>query len=444
MDGFLPVELELDIESPAAGGTSIARYDGQVVFVAGAIPGERVRVQTVKGSSAKFLRAKVTEVISPSPFRVPDRRANYLPVGVSVTDNGFGGMDYAHVDLAHSRLLKADILKDQLIRIAHIDRDITVEAAPGESDGTEWRTRIQLAIDAQGRPGMLESGSHTVVPVSSVPLACPEIAAAGLPNMRLAGASRLEAAWAGDHGALIVRGDPGAAALAEVSVSMGPEWSILAETGTSGSSGARSGGRRSRGQRSGSSDPLGRLGVVRGSDELRQRVGGREFRVAADGFWQVHRAAPKLLSGLVTEAIEPSVTSITDLYCGVGLLGIGAATAHDASLFGVEGSKSAIHHARRNAQGLAASFEAVRADRAELPKSEAIILDPPRSGAGKAVNAKLIASSANTVVYVSCDQATLARDLLALTAGGFEIESLRGFDLFPLTAHMETVTVLRR
>src|SRR5699024_11894170 len=85
-----------------------------------------------------------------------------------------------------------------------------------------------------------------------------------------------------------------------------------------------------------------------------------------------------------------------------------------------------------------------RVDRARLPDSDVIILDPPRAGAGKTVTSALIGSAARTIVYVSCDSATLARDLARLTDGGFAIESLTGFDLFPLTAHLETVTVLRR
>ncbi|MDN6605557.1 MAG: class I SAM-dependent RNA methyltransferase, partial [Brevibacterium sp.] len=115
-----------------------------------------------------------------------------------------------------------------------------------------------------------------------------------------------------------------------------------------------------------------------------------------------------------------------------------------AGLYGVEGAKSAIENAKANAKGFNANFDASRADRVRIPKSDVIILDPPRSGAGKAVTRALIESSATTIVYVSCDAATLARDLATLVDAGFAIERLRGFDLFPLTAHVETVTVLRR
>src|SRR5699024_9725073 len=154
-------ELTLDIESPAAGGTSIARHDGQVVFVSGGLPGERVRVVTEAGPPAKFLRAQVTEVLEASVLRVPDRRLAFAAPGASA-----------------------------------------------ETDGTDWRTRVQLAVDSEGRAGMLAARSHDVIPVTRPPLAAGALADLELGRLRLPGLRRLEFAWAGDHGALIVRGTP--------------------------------------------------------------------------------------------------------------------------------------------------------------------------------------------------------------------------------------------
>ena len=184
-------ELTLDLESPAAGGTSIARHDGQVVFVTGGIPGERVRVITEAGPPAKFLRARVTEVLEASPLRVPDRRLALTAVpgasaradavaaenplagafGSEAPESGFGGMEYAHVDLAGSRDLKAQVVSEQLARIGHIDRQVEIRPAPGETEGTDWRTRIQLAVDPEGRVGMLAPRSHDVVPLLRPPMA---------------------------------------------------------------------------------------------------------------------------------------------------------------------------------------------------------------------------------------------------------------------------------
>src|SRR5699024_5783943 len=171
-------ELTLDIESPAAGGTSIARHDGQVVFVSGGLPGERVRVVTEAGPPAKFLRAQVTEVLEASVLRVPDRRlafaapgesaqtdvpaAGACPLEVSGADvtgaealgAGFGGMEYAHVELAGSRDLKSEVLSDQLARIGHIDRDVEVRPASGRD------RRLRLAHSGAAGGRLRGAGRH--------------------------------------------------------------------------------------------------------------------------------------------------------------------------------------------------------------------------------------------------------------------------------------------
>ena len=448
-------ELTLDIEAPAAGGTTVARHDGQVVFVSGALPGEKVRVRSEAGPPARFLRAAVTEVIEASAHRVMDRRLEYLPTGSAVDPAGgggaetppgaagFGGMEYAHVDLAHSRILKAEVLRDQLSRIGHIDFDAEVLPAPGETDGTDWRTRVQLAVDDEGRAGMLAPRSHEVIPVTTPPLAAGALHDLDLLSLRVPGVRRLEFAWAGDHGALIVRGRPNAQVLDAIESWLPTSFSLLAEAAEPEKSRGRARGARPRG-RGRSHAPAPALRVLRGGATLTETVDGRDFVVGADGFWQVHREAAALLSSTVVEALPADVEAITDLYCGVGLLGISAARATGAPLFGVEGVEAAIAHARDNAADLEARFLALGVDRARLPDSDVIILDPPRAGAGRKATSAIIESAARTLVYVSCDPATLARDLAALTGGGFEIESLTGFDLFPLTAHLETVTVLRR
>ena len=439
-------ELTLDIEAPAAGGTSIARHDGQVVFVSGALPGEKVRVRTEAGPPARFLRATVTEVVDASVHRVPDRRLDYISTdsaGSGGASAEFGGMEFAHVDLAHSRSLKAEVLLDQLSRIGHIDFDAEVLPAPRETDGTDWRTRVQLAVDDEGRAGMLAPRSHEVIPVTTPPLAAGALHDLDIAALRVPGVRRLEFAWAGDHGALIVRGQATAQALNEIESWLPTSFSLLAEAAELEQDRGRGRGGRSRGRgRAHAHAPA--LRVLRGDRTLTETVDGRDFTVRADGFWQVHRDAAALLSSAVVDALPTDVDAITDLYCGVGLLGISAARATGAPLFGVEGVEAAIAHARDNAADLEARFLALSVDRARLPDSDVIILDPPRAGAGRKATSAIIESSARTLVYVSCDPATLARDLAALTGGGFEIESLTGFDLFPLTAHLETVTVLRR
>src|SRR5699024_9839843 len=214
---------------PAAGGTSIARHDGQVVFVSGGRPGERVRVVTEAGPPAKFLRAQVTEVLEAPVLRVPDRRLAFAAPGDSAQTDvpaagacplevsgaavtgaealgaGSAGREYARVELAGSRDLKAEVLSDQLARMGHIDRDVEVRPEPGETGGTDWRIRVQLAVDSEGRAGMLAARSHDVIPVTRPPLAAGALADLELGRLRLRALRRLEVAGAGDHGSRIVR-----------------------------------------------------------------------------------------------------------------------------------------------------------------------------------------------------------------------------------------------
>ncbi|MBE8146416.1 class I SAM-dependent RNA methyltransferase [Brevibacterium casei] len=450
-------DLVLRIEGPAAGGSFVARDDGRVVFVSGALPGELVRARTVPGPG-KVLRAEVTEVLEASEHRVPDRRIDYLAEAAGPDDRGagglFGGMEFAHVDLAHSRDLKAEIVTDRRGASGDSTGEVTVSAAPGETTGTDWRTRVQLAVDRHGELGMVRSRDHDVVAVGRAPLAVTSIAEVDLGTVRLPGAERVEFAATGQTGAVIVRG---AVEDTAARLRRGPARGLVAahRTGAPPRQTARRGhDRRARGRHRGSAhrshggsaagEPTGPLQVHRGTETLTETVAGRDFTVSADGFWQVHEQAAAPLSDRVVAALPDDAREIVDLYCGVGPLGIGAAAATGACLYGVEGVGPAIEHARTNAAGLDAEFVAGRVDTATLPDSDVVILDPPRAGAGKAVTDRLVESGPDSIVYVSCDAGTLARDLAALTAGGYAIESLEGFDLFPLTAHIETVTVLRR
>src|SRR5690606_30128090 len=301
-----------------------------------------------------------------------------------------------------------------------------------ETDGTDWRTRVQLAVDDEGRAGMLAPRSHEVIPVTTPPLAAGALHDLDIAALRVPGVRRLEFAWAGDHGALIVRGQATAQVLNEIESWLPTSFSLLAEAAELEQDRGRGRGGRSRGRgRAHAHAPA--LRVLRGDRTLTETVDGRDFTVLADGFWQVHRDAAALLSSAVVDALPTDVDAITDLYCGVGLLGISAARATGAPLFGVEGVEAAIAHARDNAADLDARVLALSVDRARLPDSDVIIPDPPRAGAGRKATSAIIESTTRTLVYVSCDPATLARDLAALTGGGFEIESLTGFDLFPLT-----------
>jgi tRNA/tmRNA/rRNA uracil-C5-methylase (TrmA/RlmC/RlmD family) len=321
--------------------------------------------------------------------------------------------------------------------------------------GTRWRTRVQSAVHPDGRPGMLEAGSHRVVPVEgdALPLAVPELDALHLTRRRFPGVTRIELAAGTDSGAIVLRGPDAAAAaqdLVPVLEHVPGDWSVLSAAAAPASSAARrSGGRRSRGRggRNRGGGAAVPLTLHTGSGFVTESVPGlgRSLRVRGAGFWQVHRDAAALLTRAVRSAVwEPGDGQVLDLYSGAGLLGI--ALAEDGHrVLGIEGSAEAVEDARANAHGLDARFTAGRVETAALVADARVaVLDPPRAGAGAAVVDALTASAVERIVHVACDGATLARDLRRLADGGFRIESVVAHDLFPLTGHLEFVAVLSR
>lgn len=444
--------VTLEVLRPAAGGESLAHHDGRTVFVSGAIPGETVDAE-ITGESRRVLRARTVEVREASPHRITDRR---IALGVP----GAGGLEFAHVTLEHSRALKEQAASDQLERIGGLDAaqvGFRVVPAPMETaaeslrrddilDGTAWRTRVQSAVDADGRLGMLAPGSHTVVPYDAgvIPLAVDEVNALGLTDLRLPGVTRVEVAAGHGSGAVVLRGAAAreqADAVADRARDWTGEWSILAEAG-SRTRGARGRGARNRG--GGSARPLH---TVRGDGWVRERVTGvdRDLSVRGDGFWQVHRDAAAVLVASVRSAVgDPDDGTVLDLYCGAGLLGISLAE-QGHSIVGIEGSAQAVADAVANARGLDARFDVGRVEgAAEFTGARTAVLDPPRTGAGPAVVDALLASPVQRIVHVSCDGATLARDLKRFVAGGFRVSSVVAHDLFPVTGHLEFVAVLDR
>jgi tRNA/tmRNA/rRNA uracil-C5-methylase (TrmA/RlmC/RlmD family) len=400
-------EIEVEATNMAHGGESVARYDGRVVFVADAIPGERVVARVTDDSKPKFWRADTVRVLEASPDRRPHVWAE-AAVDRDPVDRP-GGADYGHIDLARQRALKAHVLTDALSRMAKTEREVVVEALPGSADGTGWRTRERLHVAADGTVGPYAARSHTVVPVADLPLAV--AAVRELAPLRDA--------------------MPGVGSV-----------TVLAPTVGAGA----------------------RLVIdVQKPTAIRERVGDREFRVDDTGFWQVHAAAPATLTAAVQDAIDPELfdpkAANLDLYGGVGLLAaaVGDRFGAGVRLTTVESDARATEHAAENlVEWIGASAITARVDvyvrglgeasaleRARLAAGT-VVLDPPRSGAGAAVLERLAAVRPAQLVYVACDPVAFARDVAVLAGLGYELVGLRAFDLFPHTHHVEAVGAFRR
>ena len=409
--------LELEVERIAHGGVAVARHEGRVVFVADAIPGERVVAQVFDAGRDRFWRAETLQVLRASE----DRREHVWPEA-SVErppHERAGGAEFGHIRMPRQRELKAEVLRDALCRMGRVEWDvevIPVEAAlaPGVSaeEGTGWRTRVRLHVDAEGRVGPYAARTHTVVPVASVPLAVPQLAAIAPLWERFPGARAIDlVAPSAGSPAVVVQGE----------------------------------GRMPRGE----------------APVVEEVVGERRFRVDRDGFWQVHRGAAATLTRAVQELIDPELfdphAENQDLYGGVGLLAaaVGDRFGVGVRITTVEADPRATEHAGANlSDWVGARAVTARVDRyldalvAESAGERArlrdatIVLDPPRSGAGREVVDRLAQLAPRQLVYVACDPVALARDVGYFAERGYRLDALRAVDLFPNTHHVEAVARL--
>jgi len=409
--------IEIDVTNIAHGGVSVARYDGRVVFVADAIPGERVIARVTEDSKKSFWRAETLLVLTPS-----EHRQHHVWSAASIdrdpTDRA-GGAEFGHIALSHQRELKRRVLTEALQRMAGVQTDVVVEALEGDDErsGTGWRTRVRLHIDESGRPGPYAARSHRVIPVTELPLATDELSAQAPLGQEFSGVDHVDVLNPSSGGVRLIVG-------------------------------------QQKGQQKGSQKPT----------TITEVVGDREFRLADGGFWQVHRSAATTLTAAVQEAIDPDLfepsAANLDLYGGVGLLAaaVGDRFGPGIHITSVESDARATEYAASNlaewdgataatgrvehwVRSLAASASA--SERARLAEGT-VILDPPRSGAGRDVVDSVVALSPAQVVYVACDPVAFARDVGLFAERGYTLSGLRAFDLFPNTHHVEAVGTLRR
>jgi len=411
--------LDLAVTGVAHGGWCVARdAGGRVVFVRHALPGEQVRAR-VTDATASFARAEAIEVLRASPDRVPPRCPHARP-------GGCGGCDWQHADLAAQRRLKAAVIRDQLNRIAGLDHAVTVEPVAGDEDGLGWRTRVRFSVGPGGTAGLLAHRSHKVVKVGDCPIAHPLVRAAEVTGRDWAPARSVEVVVSPAAGerAMIVTMPQRAA---------GPRIAADADTVL----------RAGRG---------GRLTTLTGRGSLRQRAAARSWRVSAGAFWQVHPGAADALSAAVLDVLEPRPGEVAlDLFCGAGLFAgaLAAAVGPDGVVIAVDADRSAVRDARHNlrrtpwARVHAADAAAALARRG-WPAPDLAVLDPPRTGVPRPVIDGLLASGTGlrAVAYVSCDPATLARDIAVFAGHGWRLDGLRAFDIFPMTHHVECVAAL--
>ena len=426
------MQAEVRIERYADQGRCVAHIDGRVVFVRFALPGELVRIELDEPHNRddRFWTGEVIDVIEPSE----DRATPAWPLaGPLAMGGGVGGADLVHVSLPGQLRWKAVTVAEQLSRLGHIDVAVPIERMEGDekNGGLHWRTRIEMIADTEGKPSMRRRGSHTRVPLDTMPLA----------TSTLLDVAEREHVWEGGF-------EPGA----QIRLSV-PEPRMAPGTVDDTQL---------------ASDNYAVLidGELKAGSQLlteQVTINGATFHygVDANGFWQIHRQAPIALGTHVIDTVNRALQGNTapviwDLYSGSGLftLPLAMLTGERTRMLSIEGAKVAVKNAQRNLRAMGLDDVDARVGNvsatlnhvpAYLANSDFVVFDPPRAGARAKVCRQIAASEARTVVYIACDPTSLARDTGTLVGEcGYALRDIRAFDLYPMTHHVETVAVFTR
>jgi tRNA/tmRNA/rRNA uracil-C5-methylase (TrmA/RlmC/RlmD family) len=413
--------VELEVGPVAHGGFCVARHEGRVVFVRHALPGERIHAQITEAREGhRFVRADCIEVLEPSPHRVTPP-CPYAAPGLC------GGCDFQHGDLGYQRDLKATVVREQFSRLAKQDVDVTVEPLPGDHEGLGWRTRVEFAVDDTGRAGLRGSRSHEIIPVDSCLIADPRILATGV----------LAQDWSGESAVDVAAPSEGQAVMVPV--------------------------------------PSGEADTPVLTERVAAQTFSGTFEVSARGFWQVHPGGAATFVDTVTGMLapQPGETAL-DLYAGVGLFAAALAqrVGESGKVVAVESDTGAVASAAGNLAAYPSvavvrarvddAFGVPRAHRSGPARNRAqrsrklrrhplmplradlVVLDPPRTGAGRDVAAQVAALGPRAIAYVACDPSALARDTAYLAEAGYHLAELRAFDAFPMTHHIECIALFER
>ncbi len=410
--------MKLRIEKAIYGGDGLARDSGKTVFVPGTLPGELVEA-TIAADRRSFSTSKLDAILEPSPQRVVPG-CEYVP--------RCGGCQYQHASPASQLQMKLDILKETLAR-AHLSVQCEIAALAGPAWG--YRNRIRLHVMGNAL-GYRQRASHNLLPVTHCPIAAPLIEKAIAAVGRTAGFGSLcdevEFFTNGEQDQLLVSLWPGPKQSSERALEAFAEQlrvEIPALTGVG---------------------LFSKQTVMHwGQRSLAYTVSAIPYQVSLGAFFQVNRF---LLPELLQLAVKDRTGRLAwDLYSGVGLfaraLNFDNVTAVESEGFSADDLKKNLEN-KRHRVVRSSTLDFLRSQTAAQARPELILVDPPRAGLGKEICTHLARIAAPNIIYISCDPATLARDLQTLLQSGYFMQTIHLVDLFPQTFHLETVTVLAR
>jgi len=409
--------IQISLTTQTYGGQAIGRYNGKAVFVPFALPGEIVRARIVE-ERKNFTRAELIEVVKASPRRIMPKCSHFTHCG---------GCHYQHLAYSDQLTTKTDILRDQLTRIGKIGNPPVRAMVPAPS-AWNYRNHIQFHLDENAKLGFISAQADPARPESLLNVL--PITECHLPE------ETLNALWP------TLEFEPGAP-LERVSLRAGDELMLILESEQVEAPEMELESDISVVHMV-AEDPI----VLAGDDFIVVEVLGRPFKVSAGSFFQVNTAmAGEMVKHLLEVLPFTAKTTLLDVYCGVGLFSAFFAP-RVKKVIGIELAPSSCEDFAVNLD----QFDNV--DLYEAPAEEVlpalqeyaelVILDPPRAGLDKVVIDALVASHPETIAYVSCDPATLARDAARLIAGGYKLKQVTPFDLFPQTYHIESISIFEK
>jgi len=417
--------ITLDLTGIAHGGEAFGRHGGKVIFVAYALPGERVVARVVE-EHRSWARAELVEVLTPAEDRIEPPCPYFGP-------DQCGGCQWQHIRYERQLVLKQEVVIDQLRRLGHIpEPPVRPTLAVGEPFG--YRNHVQLAVDPEGRLGFRRAGSQDVIPIDRCLLLHPmldelyhtlELGDEEEPAAQLAGwLHRVTLRVGVTTGQSLVIFETRRDELPELEVDFPVSCVLLT--------------------RGGQTQPL------IGPPYIEEDVAGRRYRISANSFFQVNTPGAEVLVSLVREYLDPHPEeTLIDAYCGVGLFGL-AMQGRIGRLIGIEESPDACEDFAWNAQDWEPERVELHEGRVEEvlrvinEPIDLVVVDPPRAGVGKEALAELTRLAPRRIVYVSCDPATLARDAAYLQAHKYRLVEVQPVDLFPQTFHIESVSLWTR
>lgn len=419
-------EVTLDVEKPVAGGRMLARHEGRIVLVWGAIPGERIRAR-IDRVGRGVLYAETSDVLASSVDRRdggPDWRC--------------GGNVFAHIAYERQLHLKAEIIRETLGRIGRVPLPAPPDVVASPERGYRMRARLHAR---GGRLGFFREGTHHLCDAASTGQLLPETVEWIAAAERIVAQERL-AGLVGVEIAENVRADERACHLELAAGTDAAPFVRLAEAG------------RLTGLSAGRADRAGverLMGVPSVSDLLHVREGNASsalrLRRDARAFFQGNRYVLEPLVRHVVGLVPPG--PVVDLYAGVGLFGLSLAAAGDEDITLVEGDPVSGADLKENAEPFGPQVTVDRRSveaflRMANAPGATFIVDPPRTGLSKEALGGIVQRQPARIVYVSCDIATLARDTRTLLDAGYELGGVTGIDLFPNTALVETIVTFSR